>query len=112
VPAVDRYVLDTSAVLALTDQEDGWEQAEELLNRATDGEIEVVICAVSLMELYYITLQEQGEDPAARLRRRTVSPTESSREGRAQRGLRPSTSRRLHGTNRSGIPLDGIRVTE
>ncbi len=67
MPAVERYVLDTSAVLALTDQEDGWEQVEELLNRATDGEIEVVICAVSLMELYYVTLQEQGEDPAARL---------------------------------------------
>ena len=67
MPAVERYVLDTSAVLTLTDQEDGWKRVEELLTEAKDGEVEVSICAVSLMELYYITLQEQGEDSAARL---------------------------------------------
>ena len=30
VPAAERYILDTSAVLALTDQEDGFEKVEEL----------------------------------------------------------------------------------
>jgi len=67
VPAAERYILDTSAVLALTDQEDGFEKVEELLERATGGEADVGTCAVSLMELYYITLQEQGEDQAAQL---------------------------------------------
>jgi len=66
VPA-ERYLLDTSAILALTDQEDGFERVEELLDRATSGDVEVAICAMSLMELFYITLQEQGEDAAARL---------------------------------------------
>lgn len=64
MPAAERYILDTSAVLTLTDQEDGWEKVEDLLDRATGGEIEVGVCAVSLMELYYITLQEQGDDRA------------------------------------------------
>ena len=67
MPAAERYLLDTSAVLAFTDQEDGFEKVEELLERATSGEADVVACAVSLMEVYYITLQEQGEDQAAQL---------------------------------------------
>jgi uncharacterized protein len=67
VPAAERYILDTSAVLTLTDQEDGADRVEELLDRAKGDELEVAICAVSLMELYYITLQEQDEDAAARL---------------------------------------------
>src|SRR5437764_8192208 len=67
VPAAERYLLDTSAVLAFTDQEDGFEKVEKLLEWATSGETEVVACAVTLMELYYITLQEQGDDQAAQL---------------------------------------------
>ncbi len=63
----ERYLLDTSAVLTLTDQEDGFEKVEELLDRAAEGAIEVEISAVSLMEVYYITLQEQDEDRAAHL---------------------------------------------
>lgn len=63
----DRFLLDTSAVLVLTDEDPGWDFVESLLERARDGEIEVVLCAVSLMELYYVALREQGEDPAARL---------------------------------------------
>jgi len=69
VPATEpeRYLLDTSAILALTDQEEGFEKVEELLDRAANGDIEVAICSMSLMEVFYITLQEQGEDRAARL---------------------------------------------
>lgn len=51
----------------MTDQEEGFEQVEALLDRATTGAVEVAICAMSLMELFYITLQEEGEDQAARL---------------------------------------------
>ena len=67
MPAAERFLLDTSAILALTDQEEGFDKVEELLDRAVAEEIEVVICAVSPMELYYITLQEEGEDQASRL---------------------------------------------
>jgi predicted nucleic acid-binding protein len=67
VPAAERYLFDTSAFLALTDQEDGFQTVETLLDSATAGETEIVACAVTLMELYYITLQEQGDDQAAQL---------------------------------------------
>jgi predicted nucleic acid-binding protein len=63
----DRFLLDTSAVLALTDEEPGWDLVEGLLDRAHAGEIEVALCAVTLMELYYVSLREQGEDSAGRL---------------------------------------------
>jgi predicted nucleic acid-binding protein len=67
VPATERFLLDTSAILALTDQEEGFERVEALLDRAAAGDVEVAVCAMSLMELFYITLQEEGEDQAARL---------------------------------------------
>ena len=67
MPVAERYLLDTSAVLALTDREDGFQTVEKLLELARGGETEIVACAVTLMELYYITLQEEGDDQAAHL---------------------------------------------
>lgn len=64
---VERFLLDTSAIFTLTDREDGWEKVEALLDRAAAKDCEVKICSISLMELYYITLQEQGEDRAVEL---------------------------------------------
>ena len=89
MPAAERYLLDTSAVLTLTDQEDGSEKVEELLDRATGGEVEVEICAVSLMEVYYITLQEQGEDQSPVVRRRRDRRRREARRG----GSGPQRSR-------------------
>lgn len=63
----DRFLLDTSAILALTDQEDGAQTVEALLERAAAAECAVEICAASLMELYYISLQETNEDEAVQL---------------------------------------------
>lgn len=63
----DRYLLDTSAVLALTDQEEGAQAVARLLEEAAAGECQVDVCAVSLMELYYVTLQEGSEEQAAQL---------------------------------------------
>lgn len=65
--APERFLLDTSAVLALTDQEAGYQLVEDLLDRAAASGVELKICAISLMELFYITLQEQGEDHAVHL---------------------------------------------
>ncbi len=64
---IERYALDTSAVLALLDREGGWDEVERLLRAAQAGSIEVSACAITLTEIYYIALREQGDDPAANL---------------------------------------------
>lgn len=63
----DRFLLDTSAIFALTDLEEGADQVESLLDLAAAGGCEVEICSASLMELYYVTLQGESEDAAAAL---------------------------------------------
>ena len=64
---VDLYVLDTSAIFTFTDQEDGAEEVERLLGAARTDKCRLEICSITLMELYYITLRERGEDQAAKL---------------------------------------------
>ena len=61
------YLLDTSAVLAFVDGEEGADEVEDLLRNAAEGGIEVDVCSASLMELYYVSLQEDGEEEAAGL---------------------------------------------
>lgn len=63
----ERYLLDTSAVFAFTDQEPGGERVEALLRSAEQGEIELLLSALSLTELYYVTFRQQGEAVAAQL---------------------------------------------
>ena len=60
-------MLDTSAILALTDREDGWEKVEQILRAAQAGSCEVGACAISLMEISYIAIREIGEDAATKL---------------------------------------------
>jgi len=64
---IDSYVLDTSAIFAYTDQEDGCEEVEKLLYEARAAVSVLIICSISLMEISYISLMEQGEDKAAEL---------------------------------------------
>ena len=64
---VDRYVLDTSAILAFVDQEEGAAEVERLLDKAKVGECVIDICSITLMEVYYVSLREAGETEAARL---------------------------------------------
>jgi PIN domain nuclease of toxin-antitoxin system len=45
------YVLDTSAILAFTDQEEGAEEVERLLDAAHARQCRLEACAISLMEL-------------------------------------------------------------
>lgn len=59
--------MDTSAIFALTDQEEGAAEVEKLLDAAHLDRCEVEVASISLMEIYYITLREQGEDDAAQL---------------------------------------------
>ncbi|HEY6321484.1 MAG TPA: PIN domain-containing protein [Thermoanaerobaculia bacterium] len=63
----DRFLLDTSAILALTDREEGWEAVAALLQEAAAGQCQLECCAASLMDLYYLTIREQSEEAAAQL---------------------------------------------
>jgi predicted nucleic acid-binding protein len=53
------YLLDTSAVLTLLEDEEGAERVETLLRNE-----EIVLPFLVLLETYFITLQEQTEDIA------------------------------------------------
>jgi predicted nucleic acid-binding protein len=55
------YILDTSALLAYIEDEDGAEYADALLIKAERNEITIYIAFISLTEVMYITLQEKDE---------------------------------------------------
>ena len=61
------YVLDTSAILAFLGGEQGADSVERLLRAARAGRIQVLICSISLMEVFYTALRAKGEDEAVRL---------------------------------------------
>ena len=58
------FILDTSALLAYIEDEDGAGYVDDLLIRAERNEIAIYIAFVSLAEVMYITLQEKNEDTA------------------------------------------------
>jgi predicted nucleic acid-binding protein len=60
------YVLDSTAFLALFEDEPGAETVQELLKRAKKGEIIIFTSFVSFTEIFYITLREKGEKEAKR----------------------------------------------
>lgn len=55
------YVLDTSALLTLRDDEPGAERVVQLLVQAQRGEARVLGCFVSLMELLYRVWRDESE---------------------------------------------------
>lgn len=63
----ERYVLDTSAILALLGDEPGAERVERLLRGARAGRHGLLVCSITLMELFYTALRARGEDVAVRL---------------------------------------------
>ena len=62
--ALPRYVLDTSALLAYIEDEDGSELVESLLERAERREAILLVSFITYAEILYITLREQGEETA------------------------------------------------
>ena len=54
-----RYLLDTSALLTLIEDESGADRVKEIFRRG-----EVLLPWVALMEVYYMTLQEKGQQEA------------------------------------------------
>ena len=54
-----RYLLDTSALLTLIEDEPGADRVKEIFRRG-----QVILPWVALMEVYYMTLQEHGQQEA------------------------------------------------
>jgi predicted nucleic acid-binding protein len=61
------YLLDTSAIFALTDNEEGADLVEAILSKARRGEVTVSISAMTAMEVYYVSSGERGEEEANHL---------------------------------------------
>ena len=61
------FLLDTSAVFAFTDDEEGASEVQKLLTEASHDKANIFISAMSVMEAYYIGFQETGETEADRL---------------------------------------------
>ena len=58
------YVLDTSALFCLKDDEEGAARVENILQEAKNGNCQAYASFMSLMEYLYITLIRYGEDLA------------------------------------------------
>lgn len=63
-PSPPPYVLDTSALLTFIEDEAGADQVHELLEKAKRGEVILLVSFMSFMEVYYISLQERGQEEA------------------------------------------------
>ena len=61
------YVLDTSAILALVQDEPGAARVQALLIGAREGRWEISVSFASMSEVYYIVCQKQGVAPAREL---------------------------------------------
>lgn len=59
-----RYVLDTSALLALRGDEAGAAEVEDLLSKAAEAGHPLLISFMTQMELLYIIRREEGEEAA------------------------------------------------
>lgn len=59
-----RYVLDTSAILATWQREEGSDDVNGLLNKAARGEVEVFLSFMTFFEAYYVTKRKEGESKA------------------------------------------------
>jgi ribonuclease VapC len=56
-----RYLLDTSALIALRDDESGADQVAELLYQAKNRQAECLVCFMTPMELLYRVWKDEGE---------------------------------------------------
>lgn len=64
VEAPRRYVLDSFAVFAYLNDEEGADQVEEILKGARAGEMEAYMHVVNLGEIFYLTMR-QGDEALA-----------------------------------------------
>ncbi|MBI3893171.1 MAG: PIN domain-containing protein [Candidatus Wallbacteria bacterium] len=62
-----RYLLDTTALLALRDDADGAELVEEILRKAELGTYEVFVSFMTMMEIYHRVWVDEGERAAKKI---------------------------------------------
>jgi len=62
-----KYLLDTSALFAFSDNEEGAETVQKVLEDAKKGKVTAYVSAMSIMELHYVTCQEIGEEAATQI---------------------------------------------
>lgn len=55
------FLLDTSAILTLRDNESGAQRVSELLRNAQKGDLSCHACFISLMEVFYRVWKDEGE---------------------------------------------------
>lgn len=58
---MSRWLLDTSALLTLRDDEPGSDLVADLLHEASRGEAEVFACFMTLVEVHYRVRRAEGE---------------------------------------------------
>lgn len=58
---MNRYLLDTSALLTLWDNEPGADRVADVLYQAQKGESRCMVCFMSLMELFYRVWKDENE---------------------------------------------------
>jgi predicted nucleic acid-binding protein len=63
----EKYVLDTSAILALRSDEPGADDVESILRKADSGSVEVYVSFMTYMEAYYRVWRIEGEESAKRM---------------------------------------------
>ena len=56
-----RYLLDTSALLTLRDEEEGAENVSEILRQALQRRVNCFACFITLMEVFYRVWRDEGE---------------------------------------------------
>lgn len=57
---MNQYVLDTSALLAYIENEDGADEMDSLLRQALQNQLLLFMSVMSSVEIFYISWQEQG----------------------------------------------------
>ena len=62
--SADSFVFDSYALIGYLENEPFSNQIEEVLNKASSGDIRLYLHAIHLGEVYYITYREQGQDIA------------------------------------------------
>jgi len=55
------YLLDTSAILTLRDDEPGADRVAELLEQTRQGSVRCLGCFITLMEVFYRVWRDEGE---------------------------------------------------
>lgn len=64
MPGLNRFVLDSFALIGYLENETFSARIEKLLKQARQGKILIYLHAIHLGEVYYIILREKGQDTA------------------------------------------------